>query len=241
MKKILTLLSLSLLLSLSFNDIHAQEDFNQTDKLGRRQGKWLDYHDNGQLRYTGQFKNNEPYGDFLYYSEDGHLVAKNSFSRNGNESESEMYSPDGKVIAKGHYLNKKKQGKWEYFSEKDSSLILTEHYDNGMLIGKSVAYNPGTQVVIEETEFVNGVKQGVYTKYYDNGVTMVKAFYNNDKLDGKYTYYYSNGNVKEEGNFNDGVKIGEWKTYDTDGNLLSTDNHERESYDDPDLDGVELY
>ena len=216
--------SLTLLTLLLSENIYAQNNCNKTDKHGRRQGKWVDFHDNGQMRYKGQFKNNEPVGEFLYYSEDGSLFAKNNHLKN-HITESEIYSPEGKVVAKGNYINKKKQDRWEYYSEEDGSLILVENYNNGYLVGKSVAYLAGTQLVIEETEYVNGVKHGLYSRFYDNGVPMIEAYYNNDKLNGTYVHYYPNGNVKEEGLFKDGVKVGEWKIYDISGNIVSTDNY----------------
>ena len=69
---------------------------------------------------------------------------------------------------------------------------------------------------------------------------MVRANYKDDALDGDYVYYYSNGVIKEEGRFAEGMKVGAWKTYDIEGNVISTDNHEEENYDDPELKGVEL-
>lgn len=232
---------MSFLLFLSSNDINAQNDYNKTDNLGRRQGKWVDYHENGQVRYKGQFKNNEPIGDFLYYSENGNLIAKNTYLKKSQESVSEMYSENGQVIAKGNYLNKKKNGEWKYFSEKDGSLVLVEYYDNGFLNGESVVYFSGTQNVIEKTSYVNGVKHGPYKKYYDDGLPMVDANYKNDKLDGVFILYYHTGAPKEEGSFKDGIKIGQWKTYDIEGNVLSVDNHEVENYEDPQLKNIELY
>ena len=70
MKKILGLLTLTLtfLFGFSLENINAQNDYNKTDNQGRRQGKWIDFHDNGKTRYIGEFKNNEPIGEFLYYS-----------------------------------------------------------------------------------------------------------------------------------------------------------------------------
>lgn len=217
-------LSLTLLTLLLSENIYAQNNYNKTDKHGRRQGKWIEYHNNGQIRYKGQFKNNEPVGEFLYYSEDGSLFAKNKNLKN-NITESEIYSPEGKVIAKGKYINKKKQDRWEYYSEENGSLILVENYNNGYLVGKSEAYLPGTQIVIEETEYVNGLKHGMYSRFYDNGVPMIEAYYLNDRLSGSYVHYYPNGMVQEEGLFKDGAKVGEWKFYDVSGNLVSTDNY----------------
>lgn len=225
MKKISTLLilTLSLLFAFSSSNIYAQNDINKTDNQGRRQGKWIDFHENGSIRYTGEFKNNEPVGEFLYYSEDGTLFAKNKHIKKTHICESEIYSPEGNIIAKGKYCDKKKIDKWEYFSEKNGALILVENYENGKIIGKSIAYSPINQAVIEETEYVDGLKNGVYNKYYDNGKIMVKANYKNDILDGEYVSYYPNGVVKEEGLFSEGQKIGEWKTYDMEEGLLSVD------------------
>ena len=129
----------------------------------------------------------------------------------------------GLNIAKGKYLDKKKTEKWEYFSEKNGALILIENYENGKLDGKSIAYSSVNNIIVEETEYVDGLKNGAYNKYYDNGKIMVKANYKNDILDGEYVFYYPNGIVKEEGLFSDGQKVGEWKTYDMEEGLLSVD------------------
>ena len=50
MKKILGLLTLTLTLLFGFSteNINAQNDYNKTDNHGRRQGKWIDFHDNGK-------------------------------------------------------------------------------------------------------------------------------------------------------------------------------------------------
>lgn len=221
--------------------LNAQNTYNQTDKQGRRQGKWLEYYENGQVRYCGRFKNDMPSGEFLYYSEDGKLIAKNKFTKDGHESESEMYAADGKIVAKGNYFDKKKNGKWCYFSDNDGSLILVEHYDNGLLVGKSVVYAPGTSIVVEEIEYVKGRRQGRYNKFYDNGVPMIEAYYQNDCLEGDYVSYYPNGIQKTEGRYHQGKKTGAWKTYDLEGHLISTDNYENENYEDPNLKGIELY
>lgn len=216
MKKIslAVVLTLTFIMFFSLENLNAQN--NKIDKNGLRQGEWIGYHENGEIKYKGQFKDNEPAGEFVYYN------------------------PEGKIIAKGQYLNKKKDGEWQYFSDKDGSLILTEDYQNGALNGKAAVYIPETKVVSEVTNYVNGIKQGEYVKYYDNGALMVKANYKNDALDGNYVNYYSNGIVKEEGTFVEGMKVGEWKTYDIEGNVISTDNHEEENYNAPELKGVEL-
>lgn len=195
MRKIYILLTI-ILLNVS---LFAQDDCNRTDNLGRRQGKWIDYYDNGQIRCVGKFKDNEPIDEFLFYSDKGILIAK------------------------GEYLNKKKHNQWEYYSENDGSVILRENYNNGILEGKTIVYSAVTHKIVEETEYVDGIRNGECNQYYDNGKLMIKMNYKNDKLDGLYVSYYPNGAKKDEGNYKDGNKIGEWKTYDTEENVISID------------------
>ena len=60
MKKILFFLLLIPFLSLS-------QTINEVDTKGLKQGVWKKMHTNGNLRYSGQFKNDNPSGIFLYY------------------------------------------------------------------------------------------------------------------------------------------------------------------------------
>ena len=48
---------------------------NLIDEQARKQGKWSQNYDNGQLRYEGSFLDDNPTGIFLYYTEGGILKA----------------------------------------------------------------------------------------------------------------------------------------------------------------------
>ena len=90
------------------------QDFNQTDDKGRRQGTWRDYYSNGQLRYEGEFKNDNCKGTFRYYDEQGNLKATNEFDKSGERALNKTYAPNGRVVAPGYYLNQTKDGEWKY-------------------------------------------------------------------------------------------------------------------------------
>ena len=109
MRNLLRLLSLSLtFIFISSISLDAQNNYNNTDSQGRRQGKWIDFHQNGKVRYEGEFENNEPVGTFLYYSEDGVMLAKNTYVKKSKISETEVYSPTLSIVqnngpnSKGH-------------------------------------------------------------------------------------------------------------------------------------------
>ena len=43
------------------------QSINNVDAKGYKQGIWTKTHDNGSVRYQGQFRDNIPYGIFNYY------------------------------------------------------------------------------------------------------------------------------------------------------------------------------
>ena len=56
------------------------QSFNQIDISGKRQGDWKKYHNNGKLRYKGQFIDDIPSGIFKYYYDTGELKLEKVFS-----------------------------------------------------------------------------------------------------------------------------------------------------------------
>ena len=59
---------------------------------------------------------------------------------------------------------------------------------------------PKTQKV-EEGNYVNGRKEGTWTKFFPDGVVQLKGTYNNNRPQGSYTRYYPNGKIAEQGDF----------------------------------------
>lgn len=214
-------LSFAILL-LSF--VAMAQDFNQTDSKGRRQGQWVDFYPNGQKRYEGAFKNDKCKGEFRYYDEQGNLKATNTFDKTGDKALNKTYAPNGRVVATGYYVNQKKEGEWRYFDKESGQLLLSEDNVGGKVNGWSRLYNPKNGKLAEETQYVNGIPEGVCKKYSDTGVLLMEGQYHNGMLEGPAKTYYPNTNVKEEGLYSKGEKVGEWKTYNEDGDLIVVDH-----------------
>ncbi|MBR5377785.1 MAG: toxin-antitoxin system YwqK family antitoxin [Bacteroidales bacterium] len=200
------------------------QDFNQTDSKGRRQGQWVDFYPNGQKRYEGAFKNDKCKGEFRYYDEQGNLKATNTFDKTGDKALNKTYAPNGRVVATGYYVNQKKEGEWRYFDKESGQLLLSEDNVGGKVSGWSRLYNPKNGKLAEETQYVNGIPEGVCKKYSDTGVLLMEGQYHNGMLEGPAKTYYPNTNVKEEGLYSKGEKVGEWKTYNEDGDLIVVDH-----------------
>lgn len=206
-------------LMLAVSTLWAQE-VNRTDSKGRRQGIWKDFYPNGQLRYEGQFKNDKCTGEFRYYDEQGHLKATNTFDKSGEKALNKTYGPNGKLLATGNYLNQQKDGEWRYFDKETGRLRLVEDNKAGKVDGWSRLYHPDNGNLAEETQFVNGIPEGLCRKFSDMGVLLMECHYHNGQLEGPVKTYYPSSALKEEGKYAHGEKTGEWKTYNEDGDVI---------------------
>lgn len=97
-------------------------------------------------------------------------------------------------------VNKKRQGKWMV---KASS--------------RHVGYTAGT--LVEEGNFQNSRKVGLWKKYYPSGKLKSEITYKGSRPYGPYTLYYENGNVEEQGNWQRTKNTGNFKRYHKNGKL----------------------
>jgi antitoxin component YwqK of YwqJK toxin-antitoxin module len=73
---------------------------------------------------------------------------------------------------------------------------------------------------VEEGIYVNGRKEGIWTKYHKDGKTpKLKGNYVDNRPDGAFTRYYSSGQIKEQGNFSKNGYKGELIRYHTNGKM----------------------
>jgi antitoxin component YwqK of YwqJK toxin-antitoxin module len=209
------------ILTLLIGFVANAQDLNRTDSQGRRQGKWVDYYSNGQIRYEGQFKNGNCQGEFKYYDEQGNLKATNEFDKSGERALNKTYAPNGRVIATGDYLNQKKDGEWKYYDANSGQLRLVEDNKEGKVHGWSRIYNPQNGALAEETQFVGGVPEGQCRKYSDTGTLIMECQYHEGLLEGPTKTYYPSTALKEEGQYTKGKKSGTWKTYNEEGDVIA--------------------
>lgn len=106
---------------------------------------------------------------------------------------------DGDTINKVD-VNKKRQGRW---------IIKAS--------AKHPGYTAGT--VVEEGEFQNSRKFGLWKKYYPNGKLKSEITYKGSRPFGAYKLYYENGNVEEEGNWQRTKNTGAFKRYHENGKI----------------------
>ena len=116
-----------------------------------------------------------------------------------------MTNATGKTV-KGQYLYYAK-GEKEPFTG-----ILTAKHPNGILSTWQ--------------EFVDGIGQGKFINYYENGNYKEIGHYEQNLVQGPITKFYANGKIMAKANYKDWrIKIGLWEYYDQDGSLDYSKNY----------------
>ena len=200
----------------------SQGDGNKTDSKGRKQGKWVKFHEGTEKkRYTGTFENDIPIGKFTYYYLTGEVSAVTDFIKDDNTAYTRMYHLNGKVMAAGKYTDKKKDSTWLSFNDR-KEIMSKENYLKGKLNGESIVYYPsdpskGKVKRYEITNYEVGLKHGKWIQFYSSGKTKAEGVYKDGNFDGRVKWYFSNGKVEIEGYYKHAVKYGYWKYYENDG------------------------
>lgn len=200
----------------------SQVDGNKTDVKGRKQGKWVKFHEGTEKkRYTGAFENDIPIGKFTYYYITGEVSAVIDFINDNKTAYTRMYHLNGKVMAAGKYIDKKKDSIWLSFNDR-KEIMRKENYVLGKLSGENIVYYPsdpskGKVKRYEETNYVAGLKSGKWIQYFSTGRVKAEGVYKDGNFDGRVKWFFSNGKVEIEGYYKYAVKQGFWKYYEDDG------------------------
>lgn len=198
--------------------VHSQDTINRTDALGRKQGFWQKRDKENHKVYEGQFINDIPYGKFTYFYKDGKIRTVSILSDNGTIARTTSWFPNGKLMAKGRYLDQQRDSLWQFFSEYDGSLVSEENYVNGKKSGPEKIFYPG-KGISEIIPWVDGVNEGVWEQYYDDGTLKLTGSYRNGEKDGAFKTFFINGKLLVTGFYTNGHQDSTWVFYDDQGNV----------------------
>ena len=68
---------------------------------GKKEGKWVGYHEDGDLRYRGSYKNGKEEGEWVGYHGNGQLSSKGSYKNGLWEGDWVEYYGDGTLYKRG--------------------------------------------------------------------------------------------------------------------------------------------
>ena len=149
---------------------------------------------------------------WVFYNQKGEIIEKIDYKYGKKNGYSLIFSyekyPEGKVISKELYLNDKKEGKALYYFA-NGNIKEEINYVNGKRQGIAKEFDESGKVtVISEYQNnylinrerinridLNGMKQGTWKIFQDNGNLYKEMFYVNNILEGIYREYDNNGKL----------------------------------------------
>lgn len=97
-------------------------------------------------------------------------------------------------------------------SKSNNAGIQKEHYSNG-------------QVKITGRLNNDGLKEGVWTSYFENGKKNSESNFKKGINNGYSMVWYPNGNVRYFGDYTNGNKSGSWTFYNEKGKVVKTESY----------------
>jgi antitoxin component YwqK of YwqJK toxin-antitoxin module len=74
--------------------------------------------------------------------------------------------------------------------------------------------------LVEEGDYLDNKKIGIWTKYYPGGIKKHELTFTNNQPNGYAKFYYKDGLLQEEGMWKDNKWVGEYRYYHENGNLF---------------------
>lgn len=169
------------------------------DSIRNRIGIWSEFHNTGEFKGKGMYKEGNRVGDW------------------------EFFYPSGKLEQKGKYDKKgRAQGVWKWYYE-SGQLMREENYINGKRDGEIMDYDESGKITLKGT-FVEGRREGLWK--YETPDYLEIGKYTNDERDSVWRSYYMPNKIKYyEGKFEAGEPVGVHTAYHPNGKKLSTGNY----------------
>ncbi len=202
------------------------------DEEGKQQGKWKEFHSNGDVRSAGEYLEGKRIGEWQFFYTGNAVEQKGKYDKKGKAQGAwKWYHENGLILREESYLDGKQDG------------IMTEYSDSGNVITKG-EYIDGKKDgpwmyqlnnYKEEGSYKGSERDGEWKQFYITSQTLrfVGKFIDGNP-DGKHKFYYPNGKLNQEGDYKMGRKEGDWNFYTEDGLKFLTiwfENDEETKFD----------
>ncbi len=177
--------------------IYRGDTINRIDLQGRKQGLWLYFNDtykNGIIQ-QGFYKDGKKQGEWIVYYKNGNIKSKSFYKDNHIFGPVTTYYKDGTIREQGRWERNKWVGDYRYYYP-NGKLKFMWHYDkSGKRTGKQVYYYDSGKKYVEGT-WSGGKENGWIKEYYPSGQLHVVSLWKNGLQDGQYLEYYNTGALK---------------------------------------------
>lgn len=212
----------------------------------------FDYYPDGNIKKRAFLKNGIHEGNVEEYYQSGKVKEKYFMKNDFKEGKYKKFYENGIIEQEGQYQKNYKNGLWKFYTS-DGKPSRKENYKINFISVKDGPYEeywPSGSVKFR-CIWIDGKREGVFQKFFENGVVeqtgefhndliegTLSVFYPNGTLKGKTTSlygkadgpseeYYENGQLKEKGNYKNDSKEGIWESYDKKGQLIKKEHYHK--------------
>jgi len=204
-------------------------------KNGEKDGTWVEFDKKGKKAYQYEYNNNELVR-FQIYEENGYVKIDKRLKKGELIDSSFYYYPDGALKSWIYLPNgPKSKGKISDFTTFGYNNLVCDliNFD----LDGVYYYKNGDGVLVYQSFYKKGKKDGFTSDYYSTGALFAKGEYKEGEKYGKWEYFNIDGQKTSVYNFNSkGKKEGEQTSYNKDGSIAAITQ-----YKNGEKDGVQKY
>lgn len=182
---------------------------NLIDESGQKQGMWMQFHKNRNLKVEGPYINDLKNGYWKFYTGTGNLIKVEKWIMGVLQENAEevakidvvkKLNPNtGQLAFKGSYRNGIPEGVHREYGE-NGEVVSSKVFENGVVLFEGIVDDLGR-------------KQGPWKEFYPTGELKAEGDYKNNLKIRKWVYYYINGKVEQTGDYLRGKPEGVWTWY----------------------------
>lgn len=187
--------------------------FSGVYRLGTLDGRVLDYHSNGTKMQESYYRNAKLDGRFSRWYESGKPELHAEYLEGALMGRYVTFHPNGKRASESTRYFNAYEGAYRLWYE-DGTLSYEAQYKDGLLTRERRWYPNGRPA--EQSEHVNQVLDGELKTWYVSGGIKSVETYRKGLRDGPFTKYYENGRKWVQGTFVEGELHGtrtQWDLY----------------------------
>lgn len=191
---------------------------------GKRHGLTTRWYKNGNKELEMDFNYGKQHGIANWWNSDGSPNIAGNFNNDIQHGKWVYYRNNGKKGNEGFYKNGKMDGAWTYwynfdsFENKDGKTYIFYGQDTSILKG---VFEPEPDQVWKTCNYKDGVKNGMWSIFFENGQKFHEGNFENGKEEGEWNSWYENGKPESQGEFVEGSINGLWKKWHFNGLKLS--------------------
>jgi len=154
---------------------------------GRKNGIWTWWYDTGVKQSEGNYLDDEQDGLWLYFATDGSVAEEVTFSGGERDGRSTVWlTPEEKQEEK-FYKHGRLDGPSTYWENGYRSTMTS--YKSDKPEGPWAIWYPNSDQIKEQGFHQGGIREGLTTYYYEDGVMQREGYFKNGLPDGVWTYW----------------------------------------------------